>query len=162
MRLRLAVLACALALGSCAGRLAGDVYRDDGVAFRVGALPAGWQRQHVAAGALAFHHKDGGTIAAHGSCERADDVPLDVLTNHLLIGVESRYERSRQGLTLDGRAALRTRVDAELDGVPVTLDLVVVKKDGCVYDLSMVASPAAFAARRPDFDRFVVAFAVRR
>ncbi len=162
MRLSRALALCAAVSVACAGRLVGDVYHDDGVAFRVGALPAAWQRQNVAAGALSYHHKDGGTISAHGSCERAEDVPLDVLTNHLLIGVESRFERSRRTLTLDGRAALRTRIDAELDGVPVALDLVVVKKDGCVYDLAMVASRAAFAARRPDFDHFVVAFAVER
>ena len=89
------------------------------------------------------------------SCGDADDVPLDVLTNHLLLGIEGRHERAREPLVLDGRAALRTQLDAQLDGVSVALDLVVLKKDGCTVDLYLVAPRAAFDERRADFDRFV-------
>ena len=105
-----------------------------------------------------FRHADGGTIAANKVCGDADDVPLDVLTNHLLFGVEHKREHARTPLTLAGRAALRTRLDATLDGVAVALDLVVLKKDGCTYDLMLIARPDALARRQPDFDRFVAGF----
>jgi hypothetical protein len=154
-------LVFALLLAGCASaRLVGNVYRDGPLAFRVGALPPEWREVRAAEGPLAFHHRAGGSISAHAACESADDVPLDVLTNHLLIGFQPRHEIARRPVTLDGRAALDTRVDAALDGVPVALDLVVIKKDDCVYDFALVASREAFAARRPDFDRFVAGFAV--
>ena len=42
---------------------------------------------------------------------------------------------------MDGREALRTVARAKLDGVPRELELVVLKKDGCVYDFALVAPP---------------------
>ncbi len=122
---------------------------------RVGTLPAAWQRVHDSGDSVAFHNLGGGTIVSATSCGDADDVPLDVLTNHLLLGIEGRRERAREPLVLDGRAALRTRLDATLDGVPVALELVVLKKDGCTIDLYLVAPRPTFDARRADFDRFV-------
>ncbi|HEY0710327.1 MAG TPA: hypothetical protein VGG33_26195, partial [Polyangia bacterium] len=74
--------------------------------------------------------------------------------------VEGRRELARARLPIDGRAALRTRLQGSLDGVPIDLDLVVLKKDGCTYDLQLATSPRDFSARQPDFDRFLSAFAV--
>lgn len=124
-----------------------------------GGLPAGWQRTRAGGAGVVYHHADGGTIASERTCDDADDVPLDVLTNHALIGVAQRRERSRTPLLLDGRAALRTRLDGQLDGVSVVLDLVVLKKDGCTYDLFLVAPPASFDRCRVDFDGVLARFA---
>lgn len=126
--------------------------------YRVGALEGKWQRFTVNGGDVAFKHKDGGTIFANRMCKDVDDVPLDVLTNHLFFDMQVDREISREEITLAGRLALRTHVIAELDGVPVELDLVVVKKDGCTYDMALVADRDAFAARRGDFDRFLKGF----
>ena len=160
-------LGAALALGAglaatgCGtrGQLTGDVFRDGVLAFRIGRLPATWQRVRVSDGELAFHHAQGGSILAHATCTPRGDVPLDVLTNHLLFGFEERQELTREAFALDGRQALRTQVTARLDGVPVALDLVVLKKDGCIYDLELTSSPNVFVDRRPDFERFFRGFA---
>jgi hypothetical protein len=151
----------AILLAGCGtrGTLSGTLYRDGHLAFRIGALPSEWRRVQVADGQLAFHHDGGGTILAHATCEARGDASLDVLTNHLLFGIEDPRERSRTPLSLDGRRALRTRVDGALDGVPVALDLVVLKKDSCTYDLELASSPEVFAHRQADFERFFIGFA---
>lgn len=118
-------------------------------------LPPPWRPVRTGARA-AWRHADGGTIAANATCGDADDVPLDVLTNHLLFGIEDKRERGRLPLQLAGRAGLRTRLDGTLDGVRVALDLVVLKKDGCTFDLMLIAPPGT--RREPDFDRFVASF----
>jgi hypothetical protein len=158
--LRAALFTC-LVMAGChlGGGLSGDTYRDGLVAYRIGNLPSEWRRVQVTEGQLAFHHAGGGTIVANGSCEPREDVSLDVLTNHLLFGIEDRREQSRIRFDLDGRAALRTRLAGTLDGVPVALDLVVLKKDGCTYDLGLAASPAVYPLRQPDFERFFRGFA---
>jgi hypothetical protein len=119
-------------------------------------LPRGWSP--VAQHRGAAHHESGGTIAANVHCDDYKDVPLDVLTNHLLFGIENKHERSRTALVLDGRAALRTRLEGTLDGVTVALDVVVMKKDGCTYDLALIAPPAVAELREGDFDRAIVSF----
>jgi hypothetical protein len=111
---------------------------------------------------IVLHPVEDGTIASHASCADADDVPLDVLTNHLLFGLEHKQERSRRPLTLDGRAALRTRLEATLDGVPVALDLVVLRKDGCTHDLMLIAPPDRLSRLEPAFERFVARFEAKR
>jgi hypothetical protein len=128
------------------------------VRYQVAPLPAGWQAVRSDAELRAFHHVEGGTIAAHGSCGDGDDVSLQVLTNHLLFGIEDRHEQSRVPLVVDGRAALRTRLDGTLDGVRVAMDLVVIKKNGCTYDLLLIAPPAQWARRQPAFERFIAGF----
>jgi hypothetical protein len=159
LRLGPAIAAALLAGCGLRGELRGDVYRDGSVVFRIGELPAPWQRVQVADGQLAFHHRAGGTILAHATCEPHGDPSLEVLTRHLLIGIEAPRELSQAALSLDGRRALRTRVDGRLDGVAVAFDLVVLKKDGCTYDLALAAAPAVFASRRSDFERFFQGFA---
>jgi hypothetical protein len=101
---------------------------------------------------------EGGTIDAHANCHDADDAPLDVLTNHLLFWLEHKEERSHVRFTLAGRAAMRTRLDAVVDGVRVALDVVVLSKNHCVYDLVLIAAPEKWAQLKPDFDQFVGKF----
>jgi hypothetical protein len=125
-------------------------------AFRVGALPPEWRRVD-ARGDLTFRSPEGGTIYANVECELTDDAPLDVLVNHLLFGVDVKKER-REEITLSGRKGLRARVDGELDGVPIQLDLVVMKKDGCTYDLGLIAGTERFRELENDFDSFVEGF----
>jgi hypothetical protein len=40
----------------------------------------------------------------------------------------------------------------------VELELLVLKKDGCVYDFSYIAPPALFERHAADFDRLVAGF----
>jgi hypothetical protein len=91
-----------------------------------------------------------------------EDAPLDVLVNHVLLQLDSSAERERREVILDGRAARRVRLQARLDGVPVELDLVVLKKDGCVVDAQLIASAAVVHARRADFERFLAGLGLSR
>lgn len=98
-------------------------------------------------------------VQVNSSCEADMDVPLAALTNHLLIGFTEREFHSQETRPLDGREALVTHVTAKLDGVPRTMVLVVLKKDGCVYDMALIASDeAALSSARPAFDGFVGEF----
>jgi hypothetical protein len=78
--------------------------------------------------------------------------------NQSVFGVEHKHELEREVFTLDGRAAMRVRLTGALDGVAVGLDLVVLKKDDCVYDLELVAGERAFPESDQDFWRFVQGF----
>lgn len=156
----------ALLLAGCvgSGTFSGQVFRQGAVAYRVGTLPEGWTRSRSHGANLAFHHAQGGMLIVNGECPLQGDAPLDVLTNHLLFGVTAQKEIARTLFSLDGREALRTHLTGQLDGVPIELSLVVLKKDGCLYDFQLIAGPQQFAAREPAFHAFVAGFAseVRR
>jgi hypothetical protein len=131
------------------------------VCYRMGALPPTWRVVHQESAAIGFYSSDvGGVIEANASCrDDAEATPLESLTRLLLIGYTERNIRSQEKVPLDQREALRTQVDAKLDGVPVTMELLVMKRNGCIFDLSYAAPPERFARGMGDFSRFVDGFA---
>lgn len=135
--LRFTVPCLVLAL-SCAG-LRDGVYVEGRTRFRIGSLPASWREVHLVGNDVAFVSADSATsLAINATCADHDDPTLEVLTRHLLMGFSGQEVVTQALEPLDGREALRTHVRALLDGVPVELILVVMKKDGCVYDFTWV------------------------
>jgi len=141
------------------------IYDDGIVRYRVGDPGPGWQRVEVMDNdrALAFHNDQlGATVSINATCEEYEDVPDEALLNHLLFGMRERVFRVDETITLDGRGALHAVVDVELDGVPVTLEVYLVRKDGCVYDLTLIASRQEFEPARGALARLTARFHVLR
>jgi hypothetical protein len=138
----------------------GRIFDDGTVRYRVGALAAEFQEVAVSDNDLAWHHPLFGTISVNSTCKQYEDVPARALVNQLLMGTTERVYRVDETVTLDGRAAQHLLADVELDGVPISIDIYLVVKDGCVYDLAHVAARDKAESARPLFQRFVSAFAV--
>jgi hypothetical protein len=154
-------LALLLASAGCSGASLRDgVYADDQARYRVGDLPSRFEQVAVDNNDLAFHHRGDGTISVNATCTSYEDVPLSALVNHLLFETTERRFLVEETVTLDGRAARHVLVRAELDGVPIELELYVMKKDGCVIDLAHVRTTDASDAARELFRAFVARFAL--
>ena len=150
-------------LGACAGvgQLTHGVYSKGSVRYRIGELPAGWQQVRLEGNDLAFLSKGSGhSLAINATCEDTDDPTLPVLTRHLLMGFTARTTLDEQTVTLDGREGLRSHVTARLDGVPVELLLLVLKKNGCVYDFTYLSPQGKFEEQRSAFEGLVAGFQV--
>jgi len=133
------------------------------VRYRIGPLPAYWERVWLDDNDLAFAEEGTGrALSINATCEGHDDPSLDVLTRHLLAGFTDRQEVASWRIPLAGREALRSRYLAKMDGVPVQLELVVLKKDNCVFDFTYVAPPGLADARMADFDGVLAGFEAER
>jgi hypothetical protein len=118
-----------------------------------------WRAVHLGGNDLAWVARDSGElIAMNATCEDHGDPPLEVLTQHLLIGFADHQLVAQAAEPIDGREALRSKYHAKLDGVPVELELVVLKKNGCVHDFTFVAPLGAAGAHRAEFDALVSGF----
>ena len=162
-----ALVFAAYTLAGCGGgrSFVGGEYRDAEARYHVGALGGDWAPLDVAGqNDLAWRSaRLGAIVQANATCDPASDAPLTALTAHLLIGFTERAIESQALVAMDGREALRTRLVARLDGVTRQIVLVVLKKDGCVYDLSLVAAPGPHAAEaEAAFDAFVAGFTTER
>jgi hypothetical protein len=136
----------ALYLAACGGSSFRDgVFRDAETTYRLAPLGSQWRATSFAGNDLAWTDGRGRVIAVNSVCSGHGDPSLKVLTDHLLLGFEERTIEARDALELDGRGALRTRARASMDGVPVDLELTLLKKDGCVYDLIYTAPPGGLA-----------------
>ena len=133
------------------------------VRYRVGKLPEVWHRVWLEGNDLAFSEEGTGrALSVNATCEGHDDPPLPVLTRHLLAGFTERQEVSSKLVPLAEREALRSRYLAKLDGVPVRLELVVLKKDNCVYDFAYVSPPGLAEERMADFETLLAGFESER
>jgi hypothetical protein len=65
---------------------------------------------------------------------------------------------AEERVPMRGREALHRRVRAKLDGALLVLDLYVLKKDDCLYDLVYLAPPATALRGAADFARLVGGF----
>ena len=107
-----------------------------------------------------FNQTDDAIMQVDSKCNPAFDIPLKALTMHLLIGFTDKNVASQDILEMDGREAMRTHLEAKLDGVPRELLLQVLKKNGCVYDFALVAPPGPrFDAALSDFELLIDGFA---
>ncbi|WP_437761689.1 hypothetical protein WMF27_03410 [Sorangium sp. So ce281] len=158
------LLAVAIALAGCGGSsFDGTVYRGTDVAFRVPPAPASWKRLEVSDAAVAYRDDaNGATIALNGRCRNEEDIPLVSLTNHLFLHFTEREALKQEVVPFDGREAMHTVMSAKLDGVPKVFDIWVLKKNGCVYDMLLIADPAGYAASEPAFTRMVRGFSTLR
>lgn len=156
------VLAFGVATLACGGgpHLRGRVYQDEEAHYRIGELDAGWAPVTVQDNDVAFHSaRLGAIVQVNASCDPAGDIPLTVLTNHVLAGFTQRETLSEDLVPLDGREALRTHVVARLDGVPRELLIYVLKKNDCVYDLTLITPQGSeFTSSVTVFERFVAGF----
>ncbi|HKQ71244.1 MAG TPA: hypothetical protein VJT73_17995 [Polyangiaceae bacterium] len=153
-------LALALFFACSAPALRGNVYRGDGLAFRLGEIPATWQSLKVSHARLAFYDQaTDSTVLVNGRCGKdGDDVPLLALTKHLFIEFTEREIMEQKLIAMDGREAMHTVLKAKLDGVPRVFDAYVLKKDGCVYDFVDASKPDDFESHQAAFARVVAGF----
>lgn len=148
-----------LALTACAGRHAS---RLEG-RYDLGNPGAGWEGVRPGSADKAWRHADSGaTIYADSNCaERFDDDPLDSLLDRLVLGVAQGDPVGEQASTLDDRDALMRAWNGEIDGVPVSVAALVIKKDFCVYDVVYIAPPTAFEQGRAAFETVAAGFRSR-
>ena len=141
-------------------------YRDGRVFLRhdstygVGSLPEGWQRMGTRARTVSFYNASlRSSISTDAFCGRGiGDRKIDALGGEVASALENRVILSETPFELDGRGALRQRVRGSLDGVEVLVDLVVVRKGGCVFDFYAVTPPEGVAQTAADFESFFGAF----
>ncbi|NRD49855.1 hypothetical protein [Corallococcus exiguus] len=164
-RLLLTLVLSTLLAGCHRATFEDSVLRKSDVKYRVGPLSNDvWERRGFDDNDLAFVERGdtGRVIATNSTCRDHDDPSLQVLTKHLLMGFTERQDLGQRTFTLDDREALRSRYVAKLDGVPVSLELVVVKKDNCVFDFSYVAPVGTADARMADFESLFRGFHAER
>src|SRR4051812_22930487 len=88
--------------------------------YNLGKAPAGFDRLELRGNDLAFvAPKTSHLIAVNSTCDNYEDAPLEVLTNHLLMGFRQRTLIAQDPVRMDGRESLQTHLRAEMDGAPM-------------------------------------------
>ncbi len=129
--------------------------------YQVGKLSEGWKRSNIGKyKTVAFYHGDlKSSLTTNAFCDESyEDASLKVLSNHLHFALQKPKTRFEKILNLDHREAFRSVLEGSLDGVPVVLDTVVIKKDNCVFDFALISDPDHYEQAALDFQNFYEGF----
>jgi hypothetical protein len=94
-------------------------------------------------------------VTVTSSCNKHKEASLKVLTRELLIGSRNVKIEREEPLVILGGEAHYSRVRASSEGVPFLLDIVVLKKRGCVFDFSLMSPKSITANETKEFLSFV-------
>ena len=155
------VIAVGLLLGGCRSvSLRDGVVSTPDTRYRVGPVPADWHQVNLKDSDFSWVTSPPAyAFWVNSTCKEYQDVPLVALNRQLLIGFTDVHKVEQRMQMLDWREALFSHYRAKMDGVERELDLVVLKKDGCIYDFAYVAPMGDYAVRHGEFQALVGGFA---
>lgn len=167
-RVRPGALVVLSLLAGCSGWVGhGDTYfrkRERGVhheaTYSFGSPGPGWSPLAQKGTQVAWFNEGlGAAIVLDSQCERHGDSTLEQFADHLRIDFREWEVLSQEHTTLVERDAVRSVVVASIDGVVKTqMELLVVKKNGCLFDLEYIAPPRSFERGRSAFAQVVAGF----
>lgn len=136
------------------------VYLDRNHHYKVGFLPEGWKLTKDKGPGIIFRDQNSkAIIATEAICGDAfEDLSLGLLTSHLLAGLKEVKKIREEIWKISDREALTTLVSADLDGVPVEINIAVIKKNGCQFDFLATTRPEFGESVSKDFETFVKGF----
>ncbi|MBT3181694.1 MAG: hypothetical protein HN337_04200 [Deltaproteobacteria bacterium] len=101
----------------------------------------------------------GSTISTDAYCGKNVEARLlDSLSGDILNAFDKKQVISEKEFDLDGRGAVRQLIAGELDGVAVTVDLVIVRKNECVFDFYSVSEGGISPETTNAFELFFEGF----
>ncbi len=138
----------------------GRYYSETPPYYRVGELALGWERLSTRARTISWYNQSyQSSISTDAYCGRSvQDRSLASLGGDLITALDDRKFAQEREFTLAGRSALRQAVTGAVDGVPTQVDLVVVRKDGCVFDFYLVSQGVPLPEALEDFEAFFGGF----
>ena len=162
MALALGVVAAGLVAGCAGRRIEGGVFHSP-KGYRVVLPGEEWTVAERGEADLELRHRTTpAAMLANADCgARVAARSLDVLSRHLLIGLQSRTTVERGEVAVHGRRAAHTVLDGRLSAKdePVRVETYVMTDGRCVYDFAYAAPPRFFETWRAAFRGFLESFA---
>jgi hypothetical protein len=129
-------------------------FSDSKVEYKLGEPGKGWHEMRLEQANGAWHDDAlDASILVNSHCAGVADSPLEGLTSDLMMGMTDRNIESQKTIPFSGRDAMETVATAKLDGVERKLEMFVLKKDGCVYDIVLDSDSAHFDAAQAGYSK---------
>jgi hypothetical protein len=107
--------------------------------------------------------KTAATISLNSACRerfKKDETDLQEFTGQLLLGISDIRDRTERAITVSSLPAIETTLTGRVEERLTRIQVVVVKKSNCVYDLMYVSRPKHFESSLPAFTQFISTFQI--
>lgn len=101
---------------------------------------------------------NGNSISFLSDCKATSDPSLENLRSGVISGLNEVEILNEDFGRYNGRAALRSEVSGYVDGIKSKFDLMIFKKNGCIYILTYVALADTFDEDHKAFKNFLEGF----
>ncbi|MFA4874536.1 MAG: hypothetical protein WC690_04270 [bacterium] len=138
----------------------GKVYIRHDKYYTVGVLADDWRALKTRARTISFYNEGlKASISTDAYCGKSvTDRTLDSLSGDIITALEKRQVTNEKNFTLNERGALRQHITGSVDGVPTDVDLVIVRKNYCVFDFYSVAPAGGNPDVKEAFETFFNGF----
>lgn len=102
--------------------------------------------------------RNGNSISFLSDCSASSDPSLENLTQTILNDFSGHQIVAQRNLQYNGRQALHSTVSGSVDGVPSKFDILVFKKNSCIYVLTYVAVASTYDQDAATFEKFIRGF----
>lgn len=97
-------------------------------------------------------------ISFISDCGDTSDPSLQSIEQGVLSGLYPYSYQSQKDLQFEGRAARRIQVEGQVDGVKSTVELLIFKRNSCIYILSYVGLAQHHSENQQQFEDFIQGF----
>ncbi len=105
-----------------------------------------------------WHKQCRAMIAIISSGAEGKGLPVEVVSNHLFIGMKDRRIITKEHVTICNQVALHTTLECVMDDRQLKVESYSIKVGDTVYDLVCWASPDLFDCAKGDFEQMVKTF----
>ena len=102
--------------------------------------------------------KTGSTIAVNSLCKNTEDPSFENLKKNILAGFENLKVDKTENITFDEREAQKMKISGTTDSVPVTINLLIFKKNSCSYDIAYIARTNHYEKEKLIYEKFLEGF----
>lgn len=102
--------------------------------------------------------KNGNVISYLSDCKDPSDPPLDSIVSSAVAGLNDLKFESRENVDIQGREGRRVLASGKVDGVASLIDMMVFKRNHCIYILTYAGVKEAFPSNRETFNKFIQGF----
>lgn len=143
-------------LAGCINLPIGKSQKERSTAITVVAPSGAYEKtssKHVDQGWI--HSKNGTTISYLSDCGDTADISLKQMELTALSGLRNLRVLEQNDISFSERKALRSKVQGDVDGVTVNVELLVTQKNGCRYTFTLTGFPPSFSQAQTDFNQFL-------
>ncbi len=111
-----------------------------------------------AADAVWRNSKNGNNISYLTQCGDKADPELESIRHELALGLAEYRITGSQRFPYNSREALRSYIIGKVDGIETHMDVVIFKKNGCIYTLTLVGVANRLEGDTAAFNQFINGF----
>lgn len=104
--------------------------------------------------------KNGNTISFLSECNGNSEPSPEAVRNSILTGLKEVQIKKEENFNFNKREAFRTWVRASLDGVPTEFQIVILKKNNCLYVITYVGMQKTYEEDLGVFNQFLKDFKI--